>query len=314
MILGSAANLLGIVCYASARDPMLLMTGAAFHGLSAALFSGNQDALLHDILFVHGEEKEFAHHHGRLRAMFQIGLGLAAIVGGFLGEISLRWVFWASVLPTLISLSLAMCMSTIPKHNAGQENIFAHLGEALRKFRENWKLRTLSLSSIFTFGVGEATFQFEPAFTAMFWPTWGLGLARFSNHIFAALSSWYAGSVIRRFSEKTILLSTEIISRTVGLITFGFPTPFSPAILSLMSCMYGIRSVSLDTLLQREFTHQQRATMGSLNAFAGNILFAFVALGLGAIADRSSPITAMVVGQFLMMPIIYWYAKLFRDA
>jgi len=71
---GSAIFALGLFCYAAAHGLPLLFLGALLLGLSVALFSGNNDALLFETLKSLGKEKRFHHYQGKASSMFQIGL------------------------------------------------------------------------------------------------------------------------------------------------------------------------------------------------------------------------------------------------
>ena len=65
---------------------------------------------------------------------------------------------------------------------------------------------------------------------------------------------------------------------------------------------------NINSLIQREFTDQQRATMGSLNSFVGSIVLAGFSLLLGAMADRLGVIPALVIASLLsLIPMsMYW--------
>ena len=60
--------------------------------------------------------------------------------------------------------------------------------------------------------------------------------------------------------------------------------------------MRSCRNVA-QTLLQREFTDRERATMGSLAALLGSVLYALVALGAGLVADRWGIVPALLTIQ-----------------
>jgi len=58
----------------------------------------------------------------------------------------------------------------------------------------------------------------------------------------------------------------------------------SPILMVFTSLIYGIGQVSQKTLLQKEFTDHQRATMGSLDSLLGSIMFAIVSVSIGYFA------------------------------
>jgi len=64
--------------------------------------------------------------------------------------------------------------------------------------------------------------------------------------------------------------------------------------------------------MQREFRSAERATMGSLNSFAGSIFFGVLAYLLGFAADRVSPARALMGLQIIQFVNLYFYWKLFK--
>ena len=309
IILGSAASTTSLVLYALGGSFWLLALGACFEGMSRAFFSGNNDALLHDTLVQEGKADDYAEILGKTSSMFQLALAIGALIGGLVGEWwSLRLVIWISVIPQIACLITSFFFIEPKVHTEETTNVFAHLKEAILQFKKNVKLRVLSAGSIFQYGIGESMFQFEPAFIAALWPTWGVGIARMLSHFFGWLSFWFAGAVIKRHSATLTLFVALAISNIIGLIAFGFPTTLSPLLVASMSLVYGFIMVSQNTLLQKEITENQRATMGSLNSLFGSLFFGMCAIGIGLIGDKWGAATALLIGEIsllLLLPL-YW--------
>ena len=92
--------------------------------------------------------------------------------------------------------------------------------------------------------------------------------------------------MIDRF-KKTMYLAVQqaywLVSQTIGLILSNV---ISPLLFMSGSILFGPGIVARDYLLQREFTDEQRATMGSVASFAGSIVYAIVAFWIGIVADH----------------------------
>ena len=63
--------------------------------------------------------------------------------------------------------------------------------------------------------------------------------------------------------------------------------------------------------MQKEFTDVQRATLGSLNSFLGNIFFALFSPILGLFADKFGPANALLMTQVVYLPVFFitWYLQ-----
>ena len=310
-ICGAIASTLSIVFYALGGSFVMLAVGGAMEGLARAFYSGNNDAFLYDTLKDHHKEKELPEWLGKTGAMFQVGLGISAIIGGFIADASLSIVMWLSVVPQLVTVFLALGIQE-PKNRETSEstNIFSHLKEAMERFRENVQLRLLSLASIIDYAIEEVMYQFYPVFFAMLWPTWAIGIVRALSNLCSGLGYWFAHRLIGRFNAFKVLIGGELYMRVVGILSVWFPGVLSPVLLSLDA--HGIRMVAQDSLLQERFSDKERATMGSLNSFAGSILFALVAYGIGVIADLYSPIYAILAAQAMLFVVIVLYYSAYR--
>lgn len=312
MIFGALAAVGYSIFYAVGHSFWILAVGGIFEGLSRSFYSGNNDALLHDTLSQEGREAEYDEFLGKVSSMFQIALGVSAVVGGFLATWSFPFIMWLSVGPQVLCVILAFRLIEPKIHTQESGNIYTNIGEAFQKFMSNYRLRLLSISSILTYGFGEAGYQFQAAFYNTLWPVWAIGIAKLFSNLGATASFWLSGRIIKKFGATKVLFISDLYSRAINIIAVGFPTIVSPLLMSSTSLIYGVSSVSENSLMQKEFTPSQRATMGSLNSFVGSIFFGIVAYVLGATADVLSPARALLYLHLLRIPTIFLYWLLFR--
>ncbi len=314
LVLGSVASVLSILFYALGGSFWILVIGALFAGLQEAFFSGNNDALLYETLGEAKEQKNFSEHLGKISSVLQVALGLSALLGGFIANISYVYVFWLSLIPQVIALFISLGVIEPQTHvEKLSGNIFTHLKEAFAKFRTNYKLRNLSLSSILSFGMGEVENQFMPVFITTVWPVWALGIVKGLSKACSFIGSRNAGNMLRRFSAFCVLLFGELFAIILTLIAVIFPSGVSPLLIALTSLPFGVTMVALSSLMQEEFSDNQRATMGSINSLLGNIFFAIFAFAFGFIADHLGTTQPIIITQILMLSVVYLYWKLFKN-
>lgn len=310
VVCGALAGVLSLVCYAIGGTYVALLAGAVFEGLARAFYSGNNDALLHDTLAERGEQARFQEYLGKTASMYQVALAISAFIGSLIAAISFQLVLWLSVIPMVLAFAVSLRFVEPAAHTRTSTNVYAHLGTAFRKTVQNPRLRTLSAASILTYAIGESAWLFRSAFIAQLWPVWALGISQMLANAGAAVSFYFAGRLIRRFGEFRLMIGGMTFSEALGLIWLLVPTVFSPALMALSSVFFGVNMVAIGGLLQREFTDEQRATMGSLNSFGGSLVFAAFSFLLGALADGIGVIPALVTASVLMfVPIgLYWWA------
>jgi MFS family permease len=312
---GQVASVLSIFAYAVAEDFSALAIGAVFEGLAFSCFSGNNEALLYDTLKEEGAEVHYAEYQGRVSSMFQISLAISALVAAVvLGWSGMRMLFVLSLVPQFVGLIVALLFHE-PAHvgRRFEINVYSHVSEAFAGFWRDVRLRDLSIASILGFAIGEAKHMFYPAFFALLWPVWALGMAGMLVHAFGAIGFRAAGRLIRRFHELPVLLNSNLASIVFGVGAVAWATVASPVILSLASFLFGPSVVSQGSLMQKAFTDAQRATMASLVALGGNLLFALVVYVIGALADWIGPRYALLTAEILSISVTVLYWRLYRS-
>lgn len=311
MVLGAIASVLCVILYAMAQTYWALILGSVFQGISRAFYSGNNDALLHDTLKESGKENEYHDYLGKASGMFQIALAVATGIGGIMASVSFPLVMWASVIPQIIALVIALQITEPTIYTEKVTNVFFHLRESLSQFRKNYKLQLLTASSILRFGIGESTFFLRSVFISSLWPLWAIGISYSLSHVGGALGFHFSGRIINRFSHLKVLNFEILFNRIVNLIALIFPTILSPALMTTSSLTYGAGSVAINSLLQKEFTQAQRATMSSIASLGGSILFGIFSVLLGFVADRFDARAAMIMAHILLLLPLIFYRMIF---
>lgn len=312
VIFGAATAVCYAFLYAWGATFQILCIGALFEGLSRSLYSGNNDALLHDTLAESHEEYLYGDYLGKVSALSQAALAISALLGSILANFSFSLIMWVSFISQIICLILSFRLREPRVHGRESGNTYRHLSEAIAQFIHNRKLRLLSLSSVMGFAFGEAGYQFQAAFYATLWPVWAIGIAKTLSNMGAAFSFHVSGKIIKRFGGLKLLIVDNLYNRVVNITATLFPTMFSPLLMTTSSLLYGVTSITKNSLMQKEFTNEQRATMGSLNSFAGSIVFGLLAFLLGAIADILTPTKALLSLQVAQVINLWFYWRLFK--
>jgi MFS family permease len=307
MIAGAVVMVAAHLGYAGASGYGLLLAAVVLEGLATSLWSGNNESLLYDTLLEAGREEEFPRHSGRVNSMFQLALALAAAIGGVVaGAWSLRVVVALSVVPQVLCVLVALRVREPRVHGPLESNVLVHLGSALRGIRGNPVLRRMTLVSALRYS-SEGAAQLSPVLVAGLWPLWALGLWRTFGHGVAFVGFRVSGWVIGRVGAARTLLFGELFDNVANFVALVKPTVFSPVLLG--SPAYGMSTIAQQTLLQREFTDRERATMGSLASLLGSVLYALVALGAGLVADRWGIVPALLAIQavvLIALPLAWW--------
>lgn len=312
VILGALSLFLATIFYALGQSYLILIVGGVFEGLARSFFSGNNNALLYDTLAESQKADQYHQYLGKVSSTEQAALAIGAVLGGFIANISLSLVMWLSVIPNVFLVITSLYLVETRKYLKESSNIYSHLKEALGLFRKNYRLKLLTVTSATGFALGESGFQFGPIFINSLWPLWAVGIARSLSFVGGSISFYFAGPIIQKFKALNALIINSVVSRLLNLLALIFPTIASPAIMSATSLAYGSSEVAKNTLLQKEFTNEQRATLGSINSLAGSILFGIVSFCLGSVADQIGPLKALIIINVLLVIPILLLWKIFH--
>lgn len=313
MVLGALSAVLYSIFYALGHSYLFLAIGAIFDGLSQAFYSGNNEAFLYDTLGEKGKTDDYAEFLGKTSKMFQIALAISAVLGAVL---VIKWALpilvWLSVIPQIICFALSIFLREPNFQSRKTGNIYDHLKDSYLNIIKNRKLKLLSISTILGGAFGEASYQFQAAFYNIVWPLWAIPFAKVLSNLGAAISFHYSGKIIRKYNVIKIIIAGNIYNRVVYIFAAAFPSIFSPLLMTTSSIPYGIVQVGRESLMQKEFTNEQRATMGSLNSFATSIVFAIAAFSLGFLADKISPAAAIIALSVIQSFNLIFFWKLYK--
>jgi len=313
MILGAICAVLAVTFYAIGGSYLFLFIGALFEGLQRAWYSGNNEALLYETLSDSNRKEDYDHYLGKTSAMFQVASVVGIILGGFIAVHSFHLVMWLSVIPQIMCLIISFYVVEPMRRSAQSSNIYSHLISAIKVIWSNRKLRLLSITSIANTAIGESTFQFRATFVNTLWPLWAVGFSTVLSNILSAASHWYSGKFIKKFGAFRLMLIASVYGKIINIGSVAFASIISPVLLSTTSIFHGTNTVARSKLMQKEFTDEQRATLGSVNSFMGNIAFGIFAVILGIFADKFGPTKALLFSYVLSLPTLLISWNLFKN-
>lgn len=309
MACGSLSTALAISCYAFAPGIELLYAGATLWGLGQCLFSGNNNALLYESLQSEGLQDQYHHYRGSTGSMYQLALGLSAFLAMGLSTFGLQTIFIVAIVPQVLNIFVSLLFEEPRQHTSMRPKGFAILKQACVKTWKNPHLLCLVMAKAISYGSGEAKFKFQSAFVNSLWPIWAVGLQRGLNHVVGFCGFHFAGRIIEHLGEGKIFLMRDIFWFANSMLAILLNSFASPIILLANAFPFGPGEVASDHLMQKEFTDDERATMGSISSFCVSIVFAVVSVSIGVICDRFGIGVGLATGTvfvFLSFPINVW--------
>ncbi|MHA1541068.1 MAG: MFS transporter [Alphaproteobacteria bacterium] len=293
-----------------------LFIGAVFQSIGTAFNSGNTTALLHDNLKKIGEDKNYSKYLGAFGSVKFIYLGISLIVSGLLAHyFHILYVIYFIGLQRFITFSVGFFLkdiTTYHKEKISFSGAIAHLIKAIKLFRTNKRLRLLAMISVLERGFIGSPRRLSRVFFKMFLPFSMFGLFMAGNLFIQSFASHFAHSIIKKFGYLKTFLKCDFFSIPLQAVGYIFPSILSPFLIQLGDDTTPIRGVAKSSLLHKEFTDKQRATMESLISIFGSLSYALFGILLGWIADAFSLRFALLfaVGcRLLLFPLFF---KIFK--
>lgn len=308
---GAIASLMAIILYAIGLNYWILVMASIFDGISFAAFSGNNDALLYETLASEGKNDNYHHEYGKMNSWLELAGFSGVMLGSIFATGSLRLLYFISIIPRLISaiVSFGFVDPQVVKNKT--KSAKHHFYDSFLMYKNNIKVRLLSIADVIG-SIGGVLWNFQSAFYNLFLPIWATNVVMSLNFLTSFVSFRFGGKLVEKYSAIKVLFYQEIYCRVLVLTAYIFPTIASPFLVATASVSYGPSVVAKSTILQNEFTNDQRATMASINSFVSNILYSITAVMVGMAADRFGVARSLLVVQLLMLSILVIYYKLLR--
>ena len=313
LILGTFASLIYSLVFAISGNYWFLVIAAIFEGLERAFYSGNNDALLYDILKEVGLEKEYKTYYGKVNSMYAIAAIIAALIGGVLVYFtSIRFLMIITIIPKLINLFICFKIKEPKVHtNKIHANPYTHVKALFIKFRHNSQLKKIIIADTIASCVGESTFQFRPMFYQLVWPVWAIGIPNLLSNLGMFVSDWFSGKIIKKYGDRNILVFGNIYSIFSNIFGFALNSVISPIILVTNSLFP--TGVAKNSLLNEYYSDEMRASMASLKALIVTLAMAVVMIIVGGLADLIGVVSTLVIVCSFKIITVILYDNVFKN-
>ena len=297
LIIGSVLGVLGFAIYSFTAGFWGFLIAELILGVGQSFISGSDSALLYDTLKEENREDEYVKLEGRVLSIGNFAETIAAIVGGFLAEISLRTPF---IIQTFIAMIAVPAAFT--------------LVEPYRKLEINdrWKSTILTLKNtilknkemqiliIFTAFIGTATLTMAWFIQPYLKEILNLSISEIGItlailNLIVGLTSLIAYKIENVIGKRYSLLLI-IIGISSTYILMGNIQHWSILIaIALFYFTRGIATPVLKDYINRISTSDIRATVLSVRNFAIRVVFALFGTFLGWYSDFYSIQSALVL-------------------
>lgn len=300
MIIGSIFGTLGFVTYAISGSFVGFLCAELMLGIGQSFISGSDSALLYDSLLQDHRQQEYVKLEGRVISMGNFAETIAAVLGGFMAEMSLRAPFIAQIGIAAVAIPAAITLIEpgTPHKRKGSFKEVLHVVKSSLITNKILK-RTIFFSSI----IGTSTLTFawfvQPQLEQLGLSPSRIGIIWAALNLTVAVVTLVAYRIERLLGKhRTIIAIALLIS--LGYIAVGLINTFwTIAFMFLFYMVRGVATPVLKDYINQITSSEVRATVLSVRSFIIRFLFALLGPFLGWYSDKFSLQNALFLAGIL---------------
>ncbi|MFH0906449.1 MAG: MFS transporter [archaeon] len=313
IILGALATIVAVLVYTSSPNFYIFLLGEFIWAISAALFSGADEALVYDTLKEAGKENLSKKIFGIKNTIHLTGIMLASMAGGFIAsKFGLKATMTAVIIPTIFALIIGLSIKepkiTSEKQIKKEKNYLKVIKDGLKYFKNHKVLKIITFDFLIIEVIGYLMiWLFQPMLIRA-----GLSLTYFGLvHAAFLLSQILIINNYTRFekllkSKKKIILLSALIPGILYII--GGLTNVLVITIAVIVIGGGI-ALSAKTLrtsyLNKHIESEKRATVLSTVSMILRIAIAIVNPIVGFLANWSLMWTLVILGFTAIISIAF---------
>lgn len=288
IILGSAAFPAGLLVYAFSGSIWGFLLAEAFIAFAIAMRSGSDQAMMYDTLKNIKKEKDYKKTEGKAAMLERIGDSIASPLGGFIGAVNLKLVFFINAAVMAVMTPVALTLKEPVRKKIKTSNHAAEIAGILKfcAARPKVLLPILMYSVVF----GSSIIAIWAYY--MYYRELGIGVAWYGL-LHAGLSlasgaaSFYAHKIEKKIGLKMAILA--LMPFAVFCVLLGiFKSHIMITLIFVNGFILGLSVPVLFDAINKQVPSKIRATVISVANMGRGIFFIIFSHVFGFITDKSS--------------------------
>ena len=295
LVIACTLGFTGFLIYSFAFDFWSILCAEIVLGLGASFLSGTDSALIYDSLLQLGREAEYTKTEGRMLSIGNFSEGIASILGGLLAVISLRVPFYVETAVIFFTIPIALTLVEPERHKfkAKGGNFRGILRIVRHVLHEQREVRGLLLYSGSVFASTLTLVWFiQPYMKLTGLPIAYFGIAWAILQFSVGFFSLSAHRIEARLGQKNALLLLILMPATGYVLLAILQALWALPLLLIFYFVRGIAVPVLRDYVNKLVSSDMRATVLSVQALLGRLVFAIIGPFIGWITDGYSLGTA----------------------
>ncbi len=296
-----------------------ILTGEILYGLFKALFRGNVDSYIYELLRNNNVENKMLSKYGKLSLYTSMGSAISCIAGAIMYKyLGFKSILIVELIFQIIAVGLLCFIPNLKSEPVSKRSLKSDLTiikESILRILKNKNINYFAYYSALLTGLtGVFVWNFQPLLKASAAPVILFGIVSFVNQSFRGLGGWFAHKFVSAIGKY--LISIEYIFTVTSFLLLIIANYYknyilSTAVIILISfsiCLFVVFNVFTVSKIHENTPSSSRASTSSVNTFLGDFAaFAFL-LMFKFVYDYMGIIPTQIL--FLILSIILLFPGL----
>ena len=288
IIIGSFFAFLGFLTFSFSYGFWGFLLAESLLGFGSSFVSGADSAFLYDTLVDLKESDKYSRIEGKYSAIGNFSESTAAIIGGFLASISLRYPFYIETIILLFAVPIALTLREPKRHKlkTTDGNLRSILRLTKYALHDHKEIKWLIIySSLVQAGGLVMVWMIQPYFSFVGLPLVFFGLAWACLNFSTGVFSIYAYK-FERFFGRTNSLFSLVILLFIGFMSLSvIKSLWGIGLIFIFYFVRGINEPVLKDYINQLIGSDIRATVLSVKQLMGRMIFTIIGPFIGWIND-----------------------------
>jgi MFS family permease len=276
---------------------IVVLIAMSIGGLSAALVSGTDVAILYDTLRALEREGDFKRVVGQMNWQASLSMALSGIVGGLIAQLDMAYAWWAYFCAGLLALVVKVTLQEPPFFREPEhgESYLQHLGKSLRlSFTGNAGYFVLYAATTWLF-FSLGFWLWQPYLKLIAVPVSFFGFIYAALNLVGGYVSKQAHRIESRIGMRSSLLFIPLLLALAFFLESQFVFVLGFLFIFIQSMASGFFSPLLEDYINKRIPSSRRATVLSIKNMVYSLLFMVISPLIGHLVDLYSLTTALLL-------------------
>jgi len=297
LVAASVIGLIGTPVIILSDSFFIVLIAMAIGGISAALVSGTDTAILYDTLKALDREDDFKRVSGKMGWYTSLSMAVAGIIGGLIAQVDMAYAWWAYAGAGVLALLAKLTLREPPlsQEASEHESYWQHLGKSLELSLTGDAGYFVFYAAVIWLFFSLGFWLWQPYLELSGVPIAWFGVIYAAQNLVGGYAAKQAHRVERKFGTRNSLLSIPLLLAAAFVLESQFVFVLGFAFILLQSIASGCFGPLLADYINKRIPSSTRATVLSIKNMMNSILFMTISPLLGHSVDLYSLPTALLL-------------------